>query len=73
MSNGAMFGLVTETLNFLSQLPQASHVVTEDFVYLKVKSSGTAWCKRLFVQHEYLPSFQIGISIKTSCSLNWQM
>lgn len=69
----ATFELVTERLNFLSQLPQVPHVIIEDFGHSKVKCSGTVWCKRLFVQHEYLPSFQIGKSIKTSCGLNWQM
>lgn len=73
MSIGAMFELVTEKLNFLSQLPQVPHVIIEDFAHLTVKCAGTMWCKRLFVQHEYLPSFQTGISIKTSCGLNWQM
>lgn len=68
-----MFELVTERLNFLSQLPQVPHVIIEDFVRLKVKCAGTVWCKRLFVQHEYLCSFQTGVSIKTSCGLNWQM
>lgn len=73
VSIGAMFELVTERLNFLRQLSQVPHVIIEDFVHLKVKCSGTVWCERLFVQHEYLPSFQIGISIKASCSLNRQM
>lgn len=70
LTSGAMFELVTERLSFLSLLPQISHVIIED---LKVKCSGTLCCKRLFVQQEYLPCFQIGVSIKTGCGLNWKM
>lgn len=72
VSIGAMFELVTERLDFLSQLPEVPHVITEDFIHLKVKCCGRVWCKRLFVP-EYLPSFRIGVCLKTSCGLSWQM
>lgn len=65
-----MSELVTEGLNFLSQLPQVLHVVIKDIAHLEVKCS--VWCKRLFEQHKYLPCCQKHISIKTSCGLNWQ-
>lgn len=66
-----MSELVTERLNFLRQLSQVLHVVIKDTAHLEVKCS--VWCKRLFVQHEYLPCCQKHISIKTSCGLKWQM
>lgn len=71
MSIGAVSELVTERLNFLKRLPQVLHVVIKNIAHLKVKCS--VWCKRLFVQREYLPCCQKHISIKTSCGLNWQM
>lgn len=71
LSIGAISELVTQRLNFLSQLPQVLHVVIKDIAHLEVKSS--VWYKRLFVQQEYLLCCQKHTSIKTSCGLNWQM
>lgn len=51
-SIGAMSELVTERLNFLSQLPQVLHVVIKDITHLEVKCS--VWYKRLCSMSIYL-------------------